>query len=304
MNKTKKIEISKYNPDWPNQFQNEAKVIKKLLSENVISIEHIGSTSITGLDAKRDIDILLVIKTLEYSIQLQKIGYIYKGEVNIPLRYFFSKQTEEYKINLHVCEPRHGFISLNLTFRDWIRNNTQDKYAYKDLKYKILSNPSSQLKENGHLSNYCLNKDNFIKNILRKANYEEENVNFCMHNNEISYIESSENIKIELNKNEKKYFILYKGAEIVGYCIIELGINQISYMRKIQLEKDYLKTISSLIFFKIISKWLKFNGYHYILTDIDKLGINFYHKLGFEEIITSPKSFCNEFHKKKLIKTI
>lgn len=69
-------------------------------------------------------------------------------------------------------------------------------------------------------------------------------------------------------------------------------------MRKIQLEKDYLKTISSLIFFKIISKWLKFNGYHYILTDIDKLGINFYHKLGFEEIITSPKSFCNEFHKK------
>jgi GrpB-like predicted nucleotidyltransferase (UPF0157 family) len=52
MNKTKKIEISKYNPDWPNQFQNEAKVIKKLLSENVISIEHIGSTSITFYNKK------------------------------------------------------------------------------------------------------------------------------------------------------------------------------------------------------------------------------------------------------------
>ena len=87
-------------------------MIKDVLAKMAIEIHHIGSTSVAGLSAKKDLDIMLVIDCLQNSLLLQKIGYTFKGELNIPLRYYFSKNTNESKVNLHVCEKTHGFISL------------------------------------------------------------------------------------------------------------------------------------------------------------------------------------------------
>ena len=47
-----KIIIEEYNPDWPNQFNNEKKLLEKILSNQKYSIEHIGSTAILDLGAK------------------------------------------------------------------------------------------------------------------------------------------------------------------------------------------------------------------------------------------------------------
>ena len=53
----KKIEVVEYDSNWPKQYENEANKIKEALDNNLIAIHHIGSTSVPGLSAKRDLDI-------------------------------------------------------------------------------------------------------------------------------------------------------------------------------------------------------------------------------------------------------
>ncbi|RYE06251.1 MAG: GrpB family protein [Rickettsiaceae bacterium] len=109
------MQIVPYNNNWPQLFDEELLKIKQALAKNYIEAYHIGSTSIPGLASKNVIDILCVVGNLKsnYS-ELCKLGYLDKGEYNIPSRLFFSKKNEMIQYNLHITEHNHDFISLNL----------------------------------------------------------------------------------------------------------------------------------------------------------------------------------------------
>ncbi|MGV2432421.1 MAG UNVERIFIED_CONTAM: GrpB family protein [Rickettsiaceae bacterium] len=87
--------------------------------------------------AKEDIDILCIIDDLQNTSALKEIGYIFKGEFNIPLRHFFSKNTIYSKVNLHITEQNHGFIKLQLAFRDYLRSNPGTAKEYFRFKRRI-----------------------------------------------------------------------------------------------------------------------------------------------------------------------
>jgi hypothetical protein len=55
---------------------------------------------------------------------LEKIGFTYKGEWNIPFKFGFTKRTEN-SINLHVLKEGHPEIGGNLLFRKHLRSNPQ-----------------------------------------------------------------------------------------------------------------------------------------------------------------------------------
>ncbi len=60
--KTEFVEVVPYNPNWKIEFNKIADEIKNTLGKLIVSIEHIGSTSVEGLSAKPIIDIDIVIK--------------------------------------------------------------------------------------------------------------------------------------------------------------------------------------------------------------------------------------------------
>jgi GrpB-like predicted nucleotidyltransferase (UPF0157 family) len=120
--KTRHIEVVPYNHNWPSAFKTEAAKIKQALGDNCIEVHHIGSTSVPGLAAKPIIDIMLIVNNIFNGIEnLESIGYQYKGEYNIPFRAYFTKDKQS--IKLHMVEPEHGFIALNLAFRDYLRTD-------------------------------------------------------------------------------------------------------------------------------------------------------------------------------------
>lgn len=222
----KKIEVIEYDPNWPILFEKEKAVIKKCLGKAAIKVEHIGSTSVPGLCAKRDIDILLIVDSLESSLKLQEVGYTFKGEYNVPFRYFFSSNTEERKINLHVCETDHGFAKLQICFRDYLRSHPERTKAYGDLKREILKSKDAGIKQKNWLSNYGRAKDSFIKETLRLAGYNAYTVNTCMHDGEIEGVKTlykqagrdPEEIIWSWENEAHNHIILYRGVDIVG-CI-------------------------------------------------------------------------------------
>ena len=221
-----------YNAQWPQDFRIEASNLRALLGDEVVAIHHIGSTAVPGLAAKQDIDMILVVKHLDAARCLQDSGYLFKGEINIPLRTFFSKNSPERKINLHVCEKNHNFISLNLCFRDWLRQHDEDRIAYQTLKQTLVKNPDSHIKIGTRLVNYSLQKNAFIKKILEKAGHTDAMVNFCLHHEEWIFAQKMrQQYQLptladaqQLNALENKshhHFIVYEHASMMAYAHVE-----------------------------------------------------------------------------------
>ncbi len=304
----KTIEVVPYDPNWPKQYDIEAQKIIEALGGDFIAIHHIGSTSVPGLAAKRDLDILLIINNLNNSLLLQDTGYTYKGEFNIPLRYFFSKNTTKAKVNLHVCEKEHSFISLNLTFRDWLIDNPSDAQDYQNLKYEILKSPDAGRKSIGIFSNYSIKKNNFIKGIIKKSGYSKIIVNFCLHENEWLAAKNFRNKYFFKHKNmedpytwtfdhkDHKHFVLYQGAEIIGYSHVQLWPEHRVALRIISIDEKKRNNSYGSQLMQLIEKWLKNQDYKSIHVESTPETLAFYKKNGYIETpFNDPDSYpCGE----------
>jgi GrpB-like predicted nucleotidyltransferase (UPF0157 family) len=173
-------------------------------------VHHVGSTSIADLLAKPKIDMICVVDQLSSALKLLEHGYRCMGELNIPLRLGFAKRTADRKVNLHVVEPGHAFITINLTFRNYLREHEEARDAYNQLKLELLEDPKSFERQKGRFYGYTLGKDRFIKSILQQARYNEFALNFPMHDAEWEAYERLAGQRGDL------CFILYHGTNIVG----------------------------------------------------------------------------------------
>lgn len=73
------VKLDFYSPKWKEYFEKEKEHLQKLLGNSIISIEHVGSTSIPGVIAKPIIDIAVVVKSISLPDKLinllETLGY-------------------------------------------------------------------------------------------------------------------------------------------------------------------------------------------------------------------------------------
>jgi GrpB-like predicted nucleotidyltransferase (UPF0157 family) len=126
--------IKDYSAEWPKKFHKEAKIIQDALSGFVISIEHIGSTSIPGLSAKPIIDIAVLTESISdtsvFAGKLEKIGYRYKPDMSSVERIFLRKgHPAEY--HLSITESKYLYWTRQMLFRDYLRNHSEAVKEYE-----------------------------------------------------------------------------------------------------------------------------------------------------------------------------
>lgn len=169
------ILITDYDARWSKIYNREKAKILKAIGDKIVAIKHIGSTAVVNLAAKPVIDIMVAIKTLtdaaELITPLKPIGYEYvpEYEAHLPERRFFHRGPSETTgkpnrhFHLHMVEYSSQFWDDHLLFRDYLRNNKEDAAQYAQLKKEIAC------KCKGNVQDYCANKSDFIKNIVRLA---------------------------------------------------------------------------------------------------------------------------------------
>ncbi len=292
----KHIKVIPYNPDWPKQFETEASRIKDILGKHCLGIHHIGSTSIAGLAAKEAIDILCVVDQLNSASALQSIGYTFKNELNIPLRYFFSKNSDALKVNLHVTELGHGFIDLNLRFRDYLRRHSESRQAYEDLKYKLLQDPTSLERVNGRFPKYTLEKHSFINSILDHAGYRGITFNFCTHYTEweaakqfrqtyfFGPLQIDDPYTWTFNHPDHVHLVMYKGTTIIGYAHVQLWKESRAALRIMVIEEGNRRQGFGRQFLDLIEKWLRLKNYKSLHIESSEEALSFYRKQGYWEM--------------------
>ncbi len=63
------ISIVPYKPSWPNEFLEKGTMLRHILGDLAMRIDHIGSTSVPGLAAKDVIDIQITTKALTRDLE-------------------------------------------------------------------------------------------------------------------------------------------------------------------------------------------------------------------------------------------
>jgi GrpB-like predicted nucleotidyltransferase (UPF0157 family) len=134
------VEVVPPDPGWVDDFRRVRSQVLDALGERVLSIEHVGSTSVPGLWAKPVIDVDVTVADsgdeAAYLPDLEAAGFV------LTVR---EPDWEQHRClrgsapaaNVHVWSPGSVEARRHLAFRDWLLEHEDDRTMYGDLKAKL-----------------------------------------------------------------------------------------------------------------------------------------------------------------------
>lgn len=165
------IIISDHKRYWKDYYISEKKVLEKNIGRNnILRMNHIGSTAIPNLLAKPTIDILIEIKN-EADTQLlienmEKGGYIYSPQPKKPaphmmfMKGYTSEGFEEKVFHVHI---RYAGEWDEIYFRDYLLSHPETVKEYGELKLRLKEDFEHDRDAYTHA------KTDFIRRILNLA---------------------------------------------------------------------------------------------------------------------------------------
>jgi GrpB-like predicted nucleotidyltransferase (UPF0157 family) len=160
------IYLSPYDSCWPSQFLWLSTQIRDALSEKVLLLEHVGSTSVPGLCAKPIIDMVLAVSDSanesSYIPPLEKKGFVLRIREPNWFEHRMLK-TPRFNGNLHVFSAGCEEINRMIAFRNWLRFHEEDRRLYEEAKCKL----AARIWE--HVQDYADAKSEVVKEILARA---------------------------------------------------------------------------------------------------------------------------------------
>ena len=185
--KTFPIILKEYNANYKDWYESEKKIILNAVNfQDVIRINHIGSSAVKGLIAKPTIDILMEIdgccNVTKLIDDLKGIGY--GNEIftrrDDPMRLLLGKgySSEGYAEKVYHLHVRYLGNWDELYFRDFLRENPEVSTEYGKLKQNIIKDIEKGIIErvpNGMPNGYSNAKLAFVEKYSNIAKQEYQN---------------------------------------------------------------------------------------------------------------------------------
>jgi GrpB-like predicted nucleotidyltransferase (UPF0157 family) len=134
------IVIEDPDPAWADRYTAVAQLLRETLGEQVIALQHVGSTSVPGLAAKPVVDIdLLIADTADESRYLPALEpHGFRLVLREPWWHghrMLISSTED--VNLHVWPEDAPEPIRHRLFRDWLRSHPEDRDLYAATKRRL-----------------------------------------------------------------------------------------------------------------------------------------------------------------------
>ena len=172
-NKNNLIELVPYNREWPKMAELEITALRQVLpKDQIVDIQHVGSTAIPEIQAKPIIDIQIAVHSLSavkenFIDLLQTKEYVYWEDNPDPERLFFVKGMppfgEKRTHHVHVVEYTSKHWNDKLLFRDYLISHPEVAHEYENLKIKLAQQHAQDREK------YTDAKSVFIHKILDKC---------------------------------------------------------------------------------------------------------------------------------------
>jgi GrpB-like predicted nucleotidyltransferase (UPF0157 family) len=135
------VVIVEWSPSWAADFMLKAAVLRRELGGLAMRIDHIGSTSITGMAAKPIIDIQISVMGFEpfdpLFQALVKAGYLWRHTNPELTKRYFREQPGAERTHVHMRRLGSWHEQWALLFRDYMRVHPDEQQAYASLKRQL-----------------------------------------------------------------------------------------------------------------------------------------------------------------------
>jgi GrpB-like predicted nucleotidyltransferase (UPF0157 family) len=162
-----RVTVAPYDPQWQTDFERVSRELSIALSGvDVLTIEHVGSTSVPGLPAKPiiDIDIVVCPEALRRALAaLEAAGYAYQGELGIDDRHALKAPDDQPHRNVYVCLDGCLALRNHLAVRETLRSNTDLRDEYARVKRTLAE------EELESIDDYVAGKNTVVQQILQAA---------------------------------------------------------------------------------------------------------------------------------------
>lgn len=149
-----KVLLKSHDEKWAEEFEKTKQTLINIHGDNVVDIQHVGSTAIKGIVAKPLLDIAIVFKTITNSVfsTMEENRYEYYGEVITGKHLFILRGEGEVSLqHIHCYEEKNcDQFWDQIKFRDFIRSHSEFAKEYELLKqelYKIYSDDRKKYTE-------------------------------------------------------------------------------------------------------------------------------------------------------------
>jgi len=158
------VRIWDYDPRWATEYGNARRAIAKALGNDNVVIEHIGSTAVPGLAARRGIDIMIGVgdptKTAICIERLVGLGYAFHFEEAD------WAHLSKLGVKVHVVPLGGDRWVRHLLFRDYLRAHPDTAAEYERTKRELAD------KHGGNGQRYVDGKTAFVETVLEQARRE------------------------------------------------------------------------------------------------------------------------------------
>jgi GrpB-like predicted nucleotidyltransferase (UPF0157 family) len=158
------IRLVAHDSEWGDTYERAAADIRNALGGTALSIHHVGSTAIPGIDSKPVIDILVLVESYEpeaaYRIALESLGYVFghRDEQHA----LFEGDPIGMPAHVHVVEESAEDSRIMVTFRDYLRSHPDEARRYEQLKHHVADRYSDG-------SEYADAKSTYVREVVHRA---------------------------------------------------------------------------------------------------------------------------------------
>lgn len=136
-----KVVILPYDPEWPQLFSELGAALRGALGSVAQRIDHIGSTSVPGLQAKPIVDVQISVASFEpldaFRVPLESIGLVYRADNPDLSKRYFRESPGMRRMHVHVRCAGSFSEQLALLFRDYMRAHPGDARRYGEIKRRV-----------------------------------------------------------------------------------------------------------------------------------------------------------------------
>lgn len=163
----REIKLLPHNPAWDAEFLQTKAQLTDCLQDNIIDIQHVGSTAIPAICAKPILDVAVKLESI-HDMDIDALvshGYDYRGAQGGNDHYHLFVLRNEHGLSLrhiHCYDKNEKEFDLLVGFRDYLNLHFDEAKKYEALKQKL----SEKYADNRPA--YTKGKEDFIRSVYAK----------------------------------------------------------------------------------------------------------------------------------------
>lgn len=169
------VTLVPHQKEWSKNTEKTVELLKQLLGDTALDIQHVGSTAICSIHAKPIIDIAVAVHDLNdmlpYVETLKQNNIISRGEVVAGEILFVMGNNDTRTHHIHVVKRNGTEWNNYINFRDYLNAYPEKAMMYDTCKQELAARFSNDRKS------YTAGKEEIIQRLLAEASMWRSKIN-------------------------------------------------------------------------------------------------------------------------------